>query len=75
MHQLADAKASGALRRHGWRTLRGVLARYPAPPPDLWHEAKHHKKQTGALLLYNLRLQRLYELWANRPKNRRRKLP
>ena len=46
-----------------------------APPLDLWHEAKHHKKQTGALLLYNLRLQRLYELWANRPKNRRRKLP
>ena len=75
MHQLADAKAPGALRRHGWRTLRGVLARYPAPPLDLWHEAKHHKKQTGALLLYNLRLQRLYELWANRPKNRRRKLP
>ena len=75
MHQLADAKAPGTLRRHGWRTLRGVLARYPAPPLDLWHEAKHHKKQTGALLLYNLRLQRLYELWANRPKNRRRKLP
>ena len=75
MHQLADAKAPGALRRHGWRTLRGVLARYPAPPLDLWHEAKHHKKQTGALLLYNLRLQRLYELWANRPKNRRRELP
>ena len=52
-----------------------MLARYPDPPLDLWHEAKHHTKQTGALLLYNLRLQRLYELWANRPKNRRRKLP
>ena len=73
--QASTGLVGGTLRRHGWRTLRGVLARYPAPPLDLWHEAKHHKKQTGALLLYNLRLQRLYELWANRPKKRRRELP
>lgn len=75
MHQLADAKAPGALRRYGWRTLRQVLQRYPTPPLDILHEARHNKKQTGALLLYQLRLQRLYELWANRPENRRRKLP
>lgn len=75
MHQLADARAPGALRRYGWRTLRQVLGRYPAPPLDILHEARQNKKQTGALLLYDLRLQRLYELWANRPRNRRRELP
>lgn len=73
MHQFADANAPGALRRYGWRTLRGVLGQYPAAPP--WQNAGPNKKQTGALLLYDLRLQRLYELWANRPQNRRRELP
>ena len=75
MHQLSDARAPAVLRRHAWRTLRQVLGRYPAPPLDILHEARHNKKQTGALLLYQLRLERLYELWANRPEHPRRELP
>lgn len=62
MHQLRDARAPAALRRHAWRTLRCVLAPYPGGMLDILHDAGHNKKQTIALLLYQMRLQRLYDL-------------
>ena len=62
MHQLRDAHAPGVLRRKAWRTLREVLAPYPGGLLDLLHDAKHTKKQTIALLLYQMRLQDLYDL-------------
>lgn len=65
MHQLRDAGAPAAVRRHAWRTLRTALAHYPAKPLDILCGAGQNKKQTLALLLYRMRLQRLYELWPN----------
>lgn len=62
MHQLRDARAPAALRRHAWRTLRTVLAPYPGGLLDILHDAGHNKKQTLALLLYQMRLQGLYDL-------------
>lgn len=50
------------LRRQAWRTLREVLAPYPGGMLDILHDAGNNKKQTAALLLYQLRLQNLYDL-------------
>lgn len=62
MHQLRDAHAPGVLRRRAWRTLREALAPYPGSLLDTLHDAGHNKKQTMALLLYQMRLQKLYDL-------------
>lgn len=62
MHQLRDAHAPGVLRRKAWRTLREALAPYPGSLLDTLHDAGHNKKQTMALLLYQMRLQKLYDL-------------
>lgn len=62
MHQLRDAKAPKALRRYAWRTLRTVLDAYPGERLDFLQGAGQNKKKTAALLLYQLRLQRLYDL-------------
>ena len=62
MHQLRDARAPDPLRRQAWRTLREVLAPYPGGMLDILHDAGNNKKQTAALLLYQLRLQNLYDL-------------
>ena len=62
MHQLRDARAPEPLRRQAWRTLRDVLAPYPGGILDILHDAGNNKKQTAALLLYQLRLQNLYDL-------------
>ena len=62
MHQLRDAHAPGAIRRRAWQTLRQVLGPYPGGMVDILHDAGHNKKQTVALLLYQMRLQRLYDL-------------
>lgn len=62
MHQLRDARAPDPLRRQAWRTLREVLAPYPGGMLDILHDAGKNKKQTAALLLYQLRLQNLYDL-------------
>ena len=62
MHQLRDAHAPGVLRRKAWRTLREALAPYPGGLLDTLHDAGHNKKQTMALLLYQMRLQKLYDL-------------
>ena len=62
MHQLRDARAPGVIRRKAWRTLREVLAPYPGGMLDILHDAGHNKKQTMALLLYQMRLQKLYDL-------------
>ena len=50
------------LRRKAWRTLRAALAPYPGSLLDTLHDAGHNKKQTMALLLYQMRLQKLYDL-------------
>lgn len=63
MHQLRDAKAPTALRRFAWRSLREVLAGYPGHRLDFLQIARQNKKKTMALLLYQLRLQRLYDLF------------
>ena len=62
MHQLRDARAPAALRRYAWKTLRGVLAAYPSRTLDFWQGTGQNKKKTAALLLYQLRMQRLYDL-------------
>lgn len=62
MHQLRDAKAPRALRRYAWRTLRAVLVDYPGEPLDFLQGAGQNKKKTAALLLYQLHMQRLYDL-------------
>lgn len=62
MHQLRDAKAPAAVRRYAWRTLRAVLAAYPAGTLDFWQGTGQNKKKTAALLLYQLHMQRLYDL-------------
>ena len=62
MHQLRDSRAPGPLRRKAWHTLREVLAPYPGGMLDILHDAGHNKKQTIALLLYQMRLQNLYDL-------------
>ena len=62
MHQLRDARAPDPLRRQAWRTLREVLAPYPGGMLDILHDAGNNKKQTATLLLYQLRLQNLYDL-------------
>ena len=62
MHQLRDAHAPGVLRRKAWRTLREALAPYPGSLLDTLYDAGHNKKQTMALLLYQMRLQKLYDL-------------
>ena len=49
----------GVLRRKAWRTLREALAPYPGSLLDTLHDAGHNKKQTTALLLYQMRLQRV----------------
>lgn len=55
MHQLRDAHAPGAIRRRAWQTLRQVLGPYPGGMVDILHDAGHNKKQTVALLLYQMR--------------------
>lgn len=65
MHQLRAANAPAALRRHAWRTLRAVLADCPGGPLDILCGTGQNRKQTAALLLYQMRLQRLYDLWPN----------
>lgn len=62
MHQLRDAKAPAALRRYAWQTLRTILQAYPSGPLDFWQGTGQNKKKTVALLLYQLRMQRLYDL-------------
>ena len=62
MHQLRDAKAPAALRRYAWQTLRTVLQAYPSCTLDFWQGTGQNKKKTVALLLYQLRMQRLYDL-------------
>jgi len=42
--------------------LREALAPYPGSLLDTLHDAGHNKKQTMALLLYQMRLQKLYDL-------------
>lgn len=66
MHQLRDAKAPRALRRYAWRTLRQVLAAYPGKPLDFLHGAGQNKKKAAALLLYQLRMQKVYDLLPDR---------
>lgn len=62
MHQLRDGKAPAALRRRAWRALRAVLAQYPGGALDFLQIARQNKKKTAALLLYQLHVQRLYDL-------------
>lgn len=62
MHQLRDAQAPAALRRYAWSTLRKILSGYPGGPLDILLNAGHNKKKTLALLLYQMRLQRVYDL-------------
>lgn len=62
MHQLRDAKAPAALRRYAWRTLRSILKGYPSHTLDFWQGTGQNKKKTAALLLYQLRMQRVYDL-------------
>ena len=62
MHQLRDGRAPAALRRRAWQTLRAVLARYPGRPLDFLQIAGQNKKKTAALLLYQLHMQRLYDV-------------
>lgn len=62
MHQLRDGRAPAALRRRAWQTLRAVLARYPGRPLDFLRIAGQNKKKTAALLLYQLHMQRLYDV-------------
>ena len=62
MHQLRDGRAPAALRRRAWRTLRAVLARYPGSPLDFLRIAGQNKKKTAALLLYQLHMQRMYDV-------------
>lgn len=66
MHQLQDAGASDAQRRYAWQTLRTVLKGYPAHALDILRAARQNKKKTAALLLYQLRLQDLYDLLTGR---------
>ncbi len=61
MHQLRDARAP--IRCVGRRGAPAeVLAPYPGGMLDILHDAGNNKKQTAALLLYQLRLQNLYDL-------------
>lgn len=62
MHQLRDAKAPAALRRYAWASLRGILNNYPSDRLDFLRGARQNKKKSIALLLYQLRMQRLYDL-------------
>lgn len=62
MHQLRDAGAPAALRKYAWRTLREVLSRYPSKTLDFLQIAGENKKKTAAILLYQLHMQRLYDL-------------
>lgn len=62
MHQLRDANAPAALRRYAWETLRQVLRAYPTNRLDFLRGARQNKKKGIALLLYQLRMQRLYDL-------------
>lgn len=62
MHQLRDAKAPTALRRHAWKTLRTVLAAYPGKPLDFLRCTGQNKKKAAALVLYQLHIPRLYDL-------------
>ena len=39
-----------------------IRDRYPGSLLDTLHDAGHNKKQTMALLLYQMRLQKLYDL-------------
>lgn len=65
MHQLRDGRASAALRRRAWRELRNVLDQYPGGPLDFLRLARQNKKKTAALLLYQLHMQRLYDLFTD----------
>lgn len=66
MHQLRDAKAPAALRRYAWRTLRKILATYSAHALDFWQGTGQNKKKTAALLLYQLHMQGLYDLFTSK---------
>lgn len=66
MHQLRDAGAPTPMRRYAWRTLRTILKSYPAHPLDFWQGTGQNKKKTAALLLYQLRMQRLYDLLSSK---------
>lgn len=62
MHQLRDAKAPAALRRYAWAALRNVLDGYPSDGLDFLRGARQNKKKGIALLLYQLRIQSVYDL-------------
>lgn len=66
MHQLRDAKAPAALRRYAWRTLRKILSAYSAHALDFWQGTGQNKKKTAALLLYQLHMQGLYDLFTSK---------
>lgn len=66
MHQLRDANAPAALRRYAWRTLRKILSGYSAHALDFWQGTGQNKKKTAALLLYQLRMQGLYDLFTSK---------
>lgn len=63
MHQLRDAKAPVVLRRYAWTTLRKALRSYPEKPLDFLYGAAHNRKKTVALLLYQLHLEWIYDLF------------
>lgn len=66
MHQLRDGQAPAALRRRAWRALRAVLAQYPGRTLDFLRIARQNKKKMAALLLYQLHMQRMYDLLSGR---------
>lgn len=66
MHQLRDAGASAAQRRYAWQALRTVLQGYPGHALDFLRAARQNKKKSAALLLYQLRLEGLYDHLAGR---------
>lgn len=69
MHQLRDAAAPPALRRRAWSTLRAALRERPGSVWDCVRLAGQRKKAAGALLLFDLHLQGVYELLPRREEN------
>lgn len=62
MHQLRDSRASAAVCRRAWRTLRRAMKEATGKNDtlDFLRVARHNKKQAVALLLYATRTQGLY---------------
>lgn len=62
MHQLRDSRASGAVCRRAWRTLRRALydTGEKSGTLDFLRVAGHNKKQAAALFLYATHTQGLY---------------